>query len=564
MRLLSTELAMLRGAAFYEAVVLQLAELLNCETAFISRPDPVRPEQSVILAISVGGEIQPTFSYLVAETPCADVVDRCSCVILSGARQKYPQDVFLIENQIEAYVGLPCIGSHGHQIGNIGVMSRRRLTNPVNAEAITQLFAVSVAAEMERQAVEQRFSDLFEFSPDAVVITNRDGLIVQANRQVAAVFGWVPAELVGQSVDVIMPPDLQPDQRSLRECYEWSVLPSEKGSGRNDLLGLRTDGTSFPIDISLGPMKTQDGPLVAISVRDVSERQKVVRELQSVAEELQRANAIIEQERAALAERIAERTADLAAANAALVNASQTKSQFLATMSHELRTPLNGILGMNELLLPTEVSDRQRQYIEACNSSGKILLQLINDILDLSKIEAGKLELDLRECNLEEIIYDVAEIMSHLVQAKGLTLKCHVAPEASVVGLCDDHRLRQILVNLVGNATKFTSSGRITISVDRVAQRDQTARLRFAISDTGVGIPAERLDRLFKAFSQVDSSTTRRFGGTGLGLSICKELVELMGGEIGATSQVGVGTTFWFEIDFVTTRRTTVAERAFG
>jgi|GEM_PF-2224219 len=234
------------------------------------------------------------------------------------------------------------------------------------------------------------------------------------------------------------------------------------------------------------------------------------------------------------------------------VLASKSKSDFLATMSHELRTPLNGILGMNELLLTTELSERQRKYVTACSSSGQLLVHLINDILDLSKIEAGKLELAPRECSVEAFAYDVVDMMSHAAQTKQLNLNCRVTPDACVTGLFDDTRLRQVLVNLVSNAIKFTSSGSITVTVDRIGKRDRIARLRFSVSDSGIGIPQERFDRLFKSFSQVDSSTTRQFGGTGLGLSICKQLIDLMGGEIGVESQVGIGTTFWFEIDVVT------------
>ena len=243
------------------------------------------------------------------------------------------------------------------------------------------------------------------------------------------------------------------------------------------------------------------------------------------------------------------------------VQASNSKSEFLATMSHELRTPLNGILGMNQLLLTTELSERQREYVGACSTSGRLLLQLINDILDLSKIEAGKLELDPRDCSVEAFTYDVVDMMAHSARKQQLVLNCRVTPDACVVGSFDDSRLRQVLVNLVSNAIKFTSSGNITVSVDRVGARDRTARLRFAVSDTGIGIPQERLNRLFKSFSQVDSSTTRQFGGTGLGLSICKQLIDLMGGEIGVQSQVGVGTTFWFEIEIETSDVSSIAEQ---
>ena len=561
LRLLSSNIAALRGAPFYEAVVLQLAELLNCEIAFISCPDSMHPGQLETLAIAVNGEIQPNFSYAGKGTPCENVVDSCSCVVPSEAQKKYPQDDLLVEYEIESYVGVPFINSQGKQIGNIGVMSRNPLISPGNAEAITQLFALSIAAEMERQSVEQRFLDLFEFSPDAIVITDQEGIIVQANQQVAEVFGWTSSELLGQPVEMLMPPNLRAGHPDLRRGYLGSALPRSMGSGSSELFGARKNGTVFPVEINLGPLKTNDGPMVAASIRDVSEHQRVVGELRSIATELQQANTTIEEERGVLAARVAERTADLVAANADLVRASHAKSEFLSTMSHELRTPLNGILGMNELLLKTELNERQQRYVTACNSSGKVLMQLVNDILDLSKIEAGKLELDPRECDLESLVYDVAEIMLHSAQEQGLTIHCRISPDACVSAQCDDNRLRQILVNLIGNAVKFTPEGSVTVSLEQVANRNNTARLRFVVTDTGVGIPAERLDRLFKAFSQVDSSTTRQFGGTGLGLSICKQLVELMGGEIGVESQVGAGTTFWFEIDVVTLGRLTIQER---
>ena len=229
-------------------------------------------------------------------------------------------------------------------------------------------------------------------------------------------------------------------------------------------------------------------------------------------------------------------------------SASKAKSEFLATMSHELRTPLNGVIGMTELLRGTTLDGKQREFVDACHASGRALLDLINDILDFSKIEAGKLELDRHGFDLEELVRSTVDMVAISARQKELRVDCLIAPGLHRHLCGDSARLRQVLINLIGNAIKFTEKGHVRVQVGAGSDSGIDAAIRFVVADTGIGIPADRVTRLFEPFSQADSSTTRKYGGTGLGLAISRNLVELMGGRIGVESQAGRGSTFWFEV----------------
>ncbi|BAM04598.1 putative two-component system sensor histidine kinase [Phycisphaera mikurensis NBRC 102666] len=247
-------------------------------------------------------------------------------------------------------------------------------------------------------------------------------------------------------------------------------------------------------------------------------------------------------------DRLRAATAAAEEATLAAEGASRAKSQFLAHMSHEIRTPLNGVLGMTELLLRRGLSEQQAGYAGVIRSSAQSLLSLINDILDFSKVEAGKLELSPSDVSTRDLVAEVMQMLARSAGPKGLELACRVDPEVPHRVRLDGERLRQVLVNLTNNAIKFTAAGEVVVGISLEADPGAEPRLRVEVRDSGIGIPAERIDRLFRSFSQVDASTTRRYGGTGLGLAISRELVHLMGGDIGVESEPGRGSTFWFTV----------------
>jgi len=275
-----------------------------------------------------------------------------------------------------------------------------------------------------------------------------------------------------------------------------------------------------------------DARLLERSIRYALERKRAQEELLEYAHEIERKNR------------------DLAQAVQVSQEATKLKSQFLANVSHEIRTPMNGVLGMTEMLLDTKLSAEQRDYAETAFRSGEALLEIIDSILDLSKIEAGKLQLEAVDFSPAEVLHEVLKLVSGRARSKGLTVTAEISEEAHEQLRGDPLRLRQVLLNLVANAIKFTPAGKVSVKVNVADSSEQGVQLLFEVEDTGIGLTADAQARLFQPFVQADGSITRKYGGTGLGLAISKQLIEMMGGRVGVDSQPDQGSRFWFTARF--------------
>lgn len=476
--------------------------------------------------------IDPESGYIVDANPAAQEFYGYS---LKSICQRRIQDINMLSaaeteaQMAKAYRDQCRFFKFRHQLANGEVRHVHVYSGPVQVAAHSYLYSI-VFDVTEAVDYQKRLETITESAQDGIIMIDPAGKITFWNPAAEHIFGYSQEEVLGLDLhQLITPANLLENYRVAFEKFQqtgdgWAVGKTV------ELEACHRNGQEFPVELSLSAMKLEDGWHAVGLIRDISDRKQAEAELQDINAHLQEQTA----------------HANHMAAQAEMANAA--KSIFLANMSHEIRTPMNGIIGMTDLLLDSGLNEKQQHYAETIHSSAHSLLGLINDILDFSKIEAQKLDLEHIAFDLQQLLDDFAATLAFKAQEKGLEFICWAEPQVPKQLQGDPGRLRQILNNLATNAIKFTEQGHILIHVSLEADQGQKALIRFEVTDTGIGIAADKQVGIFEQFTQVDVSTTRKYGGTGLGLAISKQLAQMMGGDIGLHSTPGQGSTFWFTV----------------
>ncbi len=480
-----------------------------------------------------------------AEGVHPDDFDRCLNIYISHFDRREP---FSMEYRLRKAngeygwildMGTPRIDSEGEFIGYIGhcyditEKKQAEIEAAEHAKELQRGRAALLSVLQDQRRAEGSLRQLalaVEQSPESIVITNLAAEIEYVNAAFLATTGYTREQVVGQNPRIL--------NSGKTPCATYDDLWAKLTAGqpwKGEFINRKANGEEYVEDVSITPLRQDDGSVshyVAVK-EDITEKKRIGAELERYRNHLE--------------EQVAERTAELEAAKQRADAASQAKSAFLANMSHEIRTPMNAILGLTHLLQKDNVTSQQKARLAQIQASGQHLLGLINDILDLSKVEAGKLELTLDDFHLSTVLDHVASLIAASAQAKGLRVE--VDGDSVPQWLRGDAlRLRQCLLNLAGNALKFTERGSISLRAKLLDDGLSGPQVRFEVQDTGIGLTPEQIGQLFQVFQQVDVSKTRKFGGTGLGLALTRNLARMMGGEAGVESTPGVGSTFWFTV----------------
>lgn len=428
------------------------------------------------------------------------------------------------DGHVRAVLGFDIDAKHWQRMCLLYQLVPALLTIAVGILLIATLYTLQHTRKWNSRLAtsEEKHRGLFDRAQEMIFELDGDGNLTSMNPYGEALLGYTTEEMKTLDHGLLL---VNGVRSRLKET--GILIPVSSGYSRHEVDLVCKDGRVVTVDACTYQMLS-DGKVISVEgfAHDITHLKMMGNEL--------RQTAIAAQE------------------------ASKAKGDFLANMSHEIRTPLNGVIGMSNLLLDTQLDERQQRYARTISYSADLLLGLINDILDFSKIESGKMELESHPFQLHDMVEGLVETFAHRAESKGIELINFIGEEVPTMVVGDQARVRQVLTNLIGNAIKFTDHGEVTVRCDTKSVTDSQATLRFSVSDTGIGMPAEAKHRLFNSFTQLDGSTTRKYGGTGLGLAISKRLVNMMGGEIDVESQMGSGSTFWFEIPFESSQPTQI------
>ena len=445
--------------------------------------------------------------------------------------------------------GVPDINREEHIHDCHGVVRWVQTTRvPLRDDEGTIIGLVSVShdisarrqAERDVQESAERLEKIIETVDEGITVCDLQEHYELFNSKMEEITGYSGEEL-NSTPDLVTRLYRDDNQRNRIAAHRRSAWESGR-AGEAELLITTKSGKDKTVLVSTTLVKYKNREMLLSAWRDITSRKLAEQEMAQYAEQLLEAKSSAE----AQAEVLANQTRDLEEAREQALEASRLKSEFVANMSHEIRTPMNGVIGMTGLLLETSLTPEQQEYAEIIKTSAESLLTIINDILDFSKIEAGKLALEIIDFNLRNVVDESIDMLAQRASQKHLEFVSFVTEDVPMYLRGDPGRLRQVTLNLLNNAIKFTEKGEVSLTVSVEMETGTSTMVRFRVKDTGIGIPPERANRLFKPFSQADGSTTRKYGGTGLGLTISKQLVELMGGKIGVDSQPGAGSEFWF------------------
>jgi len=443
----------------------------------------------------------------------------------------FPRAAIAAEEGLHAALGFPIL--LGDRVLGAMEFFSREIQEP--DEALLELLGTvgsQIGQFIERKRAEEELDTFFTMSLDMLCIAGVDGYFKRVNPAWERTLGFTAEELQSRPyLEFIHPDDREKTATEAAGLAEGRNVVSFQNRYQCKDGGYRWLFWNAAADVS--------AQRVYAIARDVTELRRQ-REALETARQAEEENAA----------RLALLVKELDVARRRAEDAARVKADFLANMSHEIRTPMNAVMGMTDLALATDLTPEQRSYLATVKVSARALLDLVDDILDLSRIEAGKLELDHLEMDVRETVEDAIKVLAVRAGQKGLELACRVSPDVPETVLGDPGRLRQVVVNLVGNAIKFTEQGEVVLEAEVASRSEDDVRLRFSVMDTGIGIPEEKREQIFAPFTQADTSTTRRFGGSGLGLAISAQLVEMMGGQLGLVSEVGQGSTFHFTARF--------------